>query len=86
MVSADEETGQTLIAGMGELHLRSFVIVCSASSKSALKQAVRTAYREAFGAACEGEGKSVRQTGGSGQYGHARIKIEPLERGAGRDC
>ena len=84
VVSTDEETGQTLIAGMGELHLeiirdrlfREFKVGAEAGRP-------QIAYREAFGGACEGEGKFIRQTGGSGQYGHARIKIEPLERGAG---
>jgi elongation factor G len=84
VVSTDEETGQTLIAGMGELHLeiirdrlfREFKVGAEAGRP-------QIAYREAFGAACEGEGKFVRQTGGSGQYGHARVKIEPLERGTG---
>ena len=84
VVSTDEETGQTLIAGMGELHLeiirdrlfREFKVGAEAGRP-------QIAYREAFGAACEGEGKFVRQTGGSGQYGDARIKVEPLERGAG---
>ncbi len=84
VVSVDEETGQTLIAGMGELHLeiirdrlfREFKVDAEAGRP-------QIAYREAFGTACEGEGKFVRQMGGNGQYGHARIKIESLERGAG---
>jgi len=84
VVSSDEETGQTLIAGMGELHLeiirdrlfREFKVEAEAGRP-------QIAYRETFGTAAEGEGKFVRQSGGKGQYGHARIKIEPLERGAG---
>ncbi len=84
VVSSDEETGQTLIAGMGELHLeiirdrlfREFKVGAEAGRP-------QIAYREAFGAAAEGEGKFVRQSGGKGQYGHARIKVEPLERGKG---
>ncbi|CAI8318157.1 MAG: Elongation factor G [Opitutia bacterium UBA7350] len=84
VVSTDEETGQTLIAGMGELHLeiikdrliREFKVGAAAGRP-------QIAYREAFGAASEGEGKFIRQSGGKGQYGHARIKIEPLERGEG---
>ena len=84
VVSTDEETGQTLIAGMGELHLeiirdrlfREFKVGAEAGRP-------QIAYREAFGGACEGEGKFIRQTGGTGQYGDARIKVEPLERGSG---
>lgn len=84
VVSTDEETGQTLIAGMGELHLeiikdrlfREFKVGAAAGRP-------QIAYREAFGIAAEGEGKFIRQSGGKGQYGHARIKIEPLERGQG---
>ena len=83
-VSSDEETGQTIIAGMGELHLeiikdrlfREFKVGAEAGRP-------QIAYRETVSANSEGEGKFVRQTGGSGQYGHARIKLEPLERGAG---
>lgn len=86
VVSTDEETGQTLIAGMGELHLeiirdrlfREFKVGAEAGRP-------QIAYREAFGTACEGEGKFIRQSGGKGQYGDARIKIEPLERGAGME-
>ena len=84
VVSSDEETGQTIIAGMGELHLeiikdrlfREFKVGAEAGRP-------QIAYRESVTVASEGEGKFVRQTGGSGQYGHARIKLEPLERGAG---
>ncbi|ADE54726.1 elongation factor G [Coraliomargarita akajimensis] len=84
VVSTDEETGQTLIAGMGELHLeiirdrlfREFKVGAEAGRP-------QIAYREAFGAASEGEGKFIRQSGGKGQYGDARIKVEPLERGQG---
>ncbi|MGJ8649343.1 MAG: elongation factor G [Opitutaceae bacterium] len=84
VVSADEETGQTLIAGMGELHLeiikdrlfREFKVGAEAGRP-------QIAYRETISIKAEGEGKFVRQTGGTGQYGHARIKIEPLERGTG---
>ena len=84
VVSADEETGQTLIAGMGELHLeiikdrlfREFKVGAEAGRP-------QIAYRETMTASSEGEGKFVRQTGGKGQYGHVRIKLEPQERGAG---
>ena len=84
VVSTDEETGQTLIAGMGELHLeiirdrlfREFKVGADAGRP-------QIAYREAFGVDCAGEGKFIRQTGDKGQYGDARIKVEPLERGSG---
>jgi elongation factor G len=84
VVSTDEETGQTLIAGMGELHLeiikdrlfREFKVGAEAGRP-------QIAYRETITAATEGEGKFIRQSGGKGQYGHVRIQIEPLERGAG---
>ena len=84
VVSSDEETGQTIIAGMGEMHLeiikdrlfREFKVGAEAGRP-------QIAYRETASANSEGEGKFVRQTGASDQYGHARIKLEPLERGAG---
>ncbi len=84
VVSSDKETGQTLIAGMGELHLeilkdrlfREFKVDAAAGRP-------QIAYREAFSVPSQGEGRFVRQSGGKGQYGHARIKVEPLERGAG---
>jgi len=84
VVSSDEETGQTIIAGMGELHLeiikdrlfREFKVGAEAGRP-------QIAYREAFSANAQGEGRFIRQSGGKGQYGHARIKVEPLKRGAG---
>lgn len=84
VVSSDEETGQTLIAGMGELHLeiikdrlfREFKVGAEAGRP-------QIAYRETMTENAEGEGKFVRQSGGKGQYGHVRIKVEPQERGAG---
>ena len=84
VVSTDEETGQTLIAGMGELHLeiirdrlfREFKVGAEAGRP-------QIAYRETITTPAEGDGKFVRQSGGKGQYGHVRIKVEPLERGAG---
>ncbi len=84
VVSSDEETGQTIIAGMGELHLeiikdrlfREFKVGAEAGRP-------QIAYRETVSANSEGEGSFVRQTGGSGQYGHARIKLEPTSRGKG---
>ena len=84
VVSSDEETGQTLIAGMGELHLeiikdrlfREFKVGAEAGRP-------QIAYRETATTSSEGEGKFVRQSGGKGQYGHVRIQLEPLERGSG---
>ena len=79
-----EETGETIIAGMGELHLdiivdrmrREFKVECNVG-------APQVAYRETFTQAAEVEGKFVRQSGGRGQYGHVWIKFEPQEAGAG---
>ena len=80
----DEETGQTIIAGMGELHLdiivdrmrREFKVECNVG-------APQVAYRETIRQAAECEGKFVRQSGGRGQYGHVWIKFEPNEEGKG---
>ncbi len=80
----DEETGQTIIAGMGELHLE--IIADRLLREFAVKAQVgrpQVAYRESVLGAADGEGRYVRQTGGKGQYGHAKIKIEPLGRGSG---
>ena len=84
-VHTDQETGQTIIAGMGELHLeiivdrlkREFNVDCNVGKP-------QVAYRETAGHAVEkAEGKFVRQSGGRGQYGHAVIDIEPNEEGKG---
>jgi elongation factor G len=80
----NEETGQLIIAGMGELHLeiirdrlmREFKVEANSG-------APQIAYRETFTKPAEGEGKFIRQSGGRGQYGHAVIKVEPNERGKG---
>jgi elongation factor G len=80
----NEETGQLIIAGMGELHLeiirdrlfREFKVEANAG-------APQIAYRETITKPAEGEGKFIRQSGGRGQYGHALIKIQPNERGKG---
>ena len=80
----NEETGQLIIAGMGELHLeiirdrlfREFKVEANAG-------APQIAYRETITKAAEGEGKFIRQSGGRGQYGHALVTIEPLARGKG---
>ena len=85
-VSTDAETGQTIIAGMGELHLeiirdrmlREFKVEAEAGKP-------QIAYRETITKASEGEGKFIRQTGGKGQYGHVCIKLEPNEKGKGNE-
>jgi elongation factor G len=83
-VSSDEESGQTRIAGMGELHLE--VIVDRMLREFKVQANVgrpQVSYRETIRKPAKGEGRFVRQTGGKGQYGHAVITLEPLERGAG---
>ena len=83
-VKTDEETGQTLIAGMGELHLDVLVDRMVREFKVAANVGKpQVAYRETIRRAAEGNGRFVRQTGGKGQYGHAVIKVEPNEKGAG---
>jgi elongation factor G len=83
-VETDDETGQTLISGMGELHLdiivdrmkREFSVDCNVGKP-------QVAYRETIRGSTEVEGKFVRQSGGRGQYGHVWLKIEPSEHGEG---
>ncbi len=83
-LSTNEETGQTIISGMGELHLeiirdrlfREFKVDANAGKP-------QIAYRETMLKPSEGNGKFIRQSGGRGQYGHAMIKMEPLEKGKG---
>jgi len=83
-VETDQETGQTLISGMGELHLdiivdrmkREFNVDCNVGKP-------QVAYRETIRGKSEVEGKFVRQSGGRGQYGHVWLKIEPAEVGQG---
>jgi len=80
----NEETGQTIIAGMGELHLE--IIVDRLKREFKVEANVgkpEVAYREAINKKVQAEGKYVRQTGGHGQYGHVRIEIEPGERASG---
>lgn len=84
VVTTNQETGQTIIAGMGELHLdiirdrlfREFNVEADAGRP-------QIAYKETISSEATGEGKFIRQTGGHGQYGHAIIKLEPVERGKG---
>ena len=83
-VQTDEESGQTIISGMGELHLdiiidrmrREFDVDCNVGKP-------QVAYREAVNQLVEHETKYAKQSGGRGQYGHVHLRIEPLERGAG---
>jgi len=83
-VRTDEESGQTIIAGMGELHLD--IIVDRMKREFKVEANVgkpQVAYRETIRKPVEAEGKFVRQSGGRGQYGHVKIKIEPMEQGGG---
>jgi elongation factor G len=81
-VSVDEETGQTIISGMGELHLEIIVDRLMRVHKIGAKVGrPQVAYREAVTGKAEGEGRFIRQTGGKGQYGHAKIRIWPLTDG-----
>ena len=83
-VSTDEESGQTIIAGMGELHLDIIVDRMKREFKvDANVGAPQVAFRETIRSAVNQENKFVRQSGGRGQYGHVWLKIEPLEEGGG---
>jgi elongation factor G len=83
-VKTDEESGQTLIAGMGELHLDVLVDRMVREFKVAANVGKpQVAYRETIRKAAVGNGRFVRQTGGKGQYGHAVINVEPLPKGGG---
>jgi elongation factor G len=83
-VHVDPDTGQTIISGMGELHLE--IIVDRLLREFGVGANVgkpQVAYKETITVPAKGEGKYVRQSGGRGQYGHVKIKIEPSEPGAG---
>ena len=85
-VKSDPETGQTIIAGMGELQLE--VLVDRMKREFKVEANVgqpQVAYKETITKEAEGEGKYIRQTGGRGQYGHCLLRIEPLPRGTGRE-
>jgi elongation factor G len=83
-VHTDEETGQTIISGMGELHLDIIVDRMKREfSVAANVGAPQVAYRETIRTSVEQEGKFVRQSGGRGQYGHVWLRLEPRESGAG---
>lgn len=82
--SYDEETGQTVISGMGELHLEIIVDRLKREHKVEVNQGkLQVAYKETIQKPVEVEGKFIKQSGGRGQYGHVWMKFEPLERGAG---
>ena len=83
-VKTDEETGQTIISGMGELHLE--IIVDRMLREFKVEANVgkpQVAYKETIRKAAKAEGKFVRQSGGRGQYGHVHLEVEPNEAGAG---
>ncbi len=83
-VHTDEESGQTIISGMGELHLDIIVDRLKREFKvEANVGAPQVAYREAIRSSVETEGRFVRQSGGRGQYGHVWLKLEPQEPGVG---
>lgn len=83
-VRTDEETGQTIISGMGELHLEIIVDRLLREFKvSANVGKPQVAYKETITKAVEAEGKFIRQSGGRGQYGHVKITLEPNEAGKG---
>ena len=83
-VHTDKDTGQTIISGMGELHLD--IIVDRMKREFDVEANVgnpQVSYRECIRSAIEAEGKFIRQSGGKGQYGHVKIKLEPLAEGSG---
>ncbi len=83
-VRTDEESGQTIISGMGELHLEILVDRMKREHKvEANVGEPKVAFRETIRKTAEAEGKYIRQTGGSGNYGHCKLRIEPNEPGAG---
>ena len=83
-VNTDEETGQTIIAGMGELHLEILVDRLAREFQVAANVArPQVAYKESIRRPAEGEGKFIRQSGGRGQYGHVKLRLAPQPRGEG---
>lgn len=81
--SYDQETGQTVIEGMGELHLEIVVDRLKREHKVEVEQGqMQVSYKETIQKPIESEGKYIKQSGGRGQYGHVWLKLEPLERGS----
>jgi len=83
-IKSDMETGETVISGMGELHLE--IIVDRMKREFKVEANIgrpQVAYKETIGAAAEAEGKYIKQSGGKGQYGHVWLRVEPKERGEG---
>ena len=83
-IKSDEETGQTIISGMGELHLE--ILTDRMKREFSVDAQIgrpQVAYKETIAASVKAEGKLIRQTGGRGQYGHVFIETEPLKRGKG---
>ncbi|OGZ03331.1 MAG: translation elongation factor G [Candidatus Liptonbacteria bacterium RIFOXYC1_FULL_36_8] len=83
-ISGDHDTGETIIAGMGELHLD--ILVDRMKREFGVEANVgrpQVAYKETIMGEAEAEGKYIRQSGGRGQYGHVRLRVNPLERGKG---
>jgi len=83
-ISTDQDSGETIIAGMGELHLE--VLVDRMKREFGVQADTgrpQVSYKESITATAEAEGKYVKQSGGRGQYGHCRLRVEPLERGTG---
>ncbi len=85
-VKSNPDTGQTIISGMGELHLE--IIVDRMKREFKVEANIgepQVAYRETITKVANGEGKYIKQSGGRGNYGHCLIRIEPLQRGSGRE-
>ena len=83
-VKVDQETGQTIISGMGELHLEILIDRMKREFRVAANTGqAQVAYKETILKTATGEGKYIRQTGGRGQYGHCFLRVEPQERGKG---
>ncbi len=83
-ISTNEDTGQTIISGMGELHLEIIIDrLLNEFKASANVGKPQVAYKETIGATAESEGKFDQQTGAKGQYGHVILQVEPLSRGTG---